>query len=172
MAPRVEQPWDSARPRDGEATVTPSMPFGSDSASGEPEPLEPDMATLAAQGVHDANAWHIVDAGKWRAPFLRGWQIANERIRAVVSALRTHHTQGESLSASEMWLMENAPFLQTLSREITDNLKALHLLPFVQQGDAILPRPLAIASSYLLAVDLSPNEATLSVYCEGVQQVK
>src|ERR1039458_9127768 len=101
MAPPVKQPWDSARPRDGEATVTPSMQFGSDSASGEAEPLEPDMRTLAAQGVHDANAWHLVDAGKWRAPFLGRWQIVNERIRTAIDALSTHHVQGESLSASE-----------------------------------------------------------------------
>ena len=78
MAPPVKQPWDSARPRDGEATVTPSMPLGTDSASGESEPLEPDMDTLAAQGVHDASAWHLVDAGNWRAPFLGRWQIAND----------------------------------------------------------------------------------------------
>ena len=148
------------------------MPLGTDSASGESEPLEPDMDTLAAQGVHDASAWHLVEAGNWRAPFLGRWQIANERIRTAVGTLSTRHAQGESLSASETWLLENAPFLQTLSREISDNLKSLHLLPFVEQGDAILPRPLALASSYLLAVDLSPKDATLFVYCEGVQQVK
>ena len=126
------------------------------SAAENQEASEVRMQRLTAQGIHDAESWRFVDGRKSRAAFVSRWRGVSKQIRNISRALRERQARGETLSADEIWLLENARLLQTLSQEISDALKSLRGPAVREEENAIVPRAFAVAVGFLQAVDLIP----------------
>ena len=172
MTPHVGNPLDSVSRPAGEGTIPPAPSTSPPPAVETPEPPEVQMRRLIAQGIRDAEGWRIVDGRKPRADFVSRWRRVKGQIRNVSRTLRERQTRGETLSADEIALLENARLLRTFSQEVSDELKTLRGLSVSEERDAVVPRAFAVATGFLRAVNVIPTETTLSHYFEGIQHVE
>ena len=170
MTTPFERPRDPARRSGSDGIVDP--PPSSPPVSELQMPPEVRIQGLIAQGIRDAEGWRYVDGGKSGAAFLSRCRRIRRRIRIVSRNLSERKARGDTLSAGESWLLENARLLQTLSQEVFDAAKSGRGLTVRGDGDTLVPRAFAAAVGYLRAVDMVPTEATLSHYFEGIQQVE
>ncbi len=170
MMPPVEKPRDSVRRGDADGIVAP--PLSDPPQSEKSEPAEVRLRALITQGIRDAESWRFVDGGKSGAAFESRCRSVAAQIHEVSRTLNERKARGDTLPTDEIWLLENAWFLQSLSQEICDGLKSSAGLTVRVEEGAIVPRTFAAAAGYLLAVEFAPTERTLSHYIEGVQQVE
>ena len=170
MTPPVEKPRDSVRRGDADGIIAP--PLSNPPPSEKPEASEGRVRALVTRGIRDAESWRFVQGGKSEAAFVNRCRNVTSQIRDVSRALDERKARGETLSTDEIWLLDNAWFLQTLSQDVGEALKSSPGLTVRVEGDGIVPRAFAAAAGFLRAVDFIPTERTLSHYIEGTQQVE
>ena len=170
MTPPVTESHGFTRPLREEGAAPATFGASSYAATEQPDLPEAQAQRLIAQGIRDAEAWQFVDSRKARAAFAKRWRDVKQAIRNATLCLGERQAQGEALSADEVWHLENARLLHTLSREITDDLKSLRGLAIREKGNTLVPRAFAIAVNFLPAAELRVTERALAIYLEGIQQ--
>src|SRR5690349_5518308 len=131
--------------------------------------------TLTNKGADVAESqWsRFIDLGRETAHSLRPDQHHPRWQTNPRSLVKKSLDKGQREAGPERkWLLENIRLIRTARKETLDLARTLRKHPVVQTPSGnTRPRPYALASSYLDAVENRFSEEALTAFLEGFQQV-
>jgi hypothetical protein len=127
---------------------------------------------LSQRGARDAETWHPTETHGASTELAARWKLLSEKLQALCADLSLRQSRGESLPPGAIVFIENTRLIETAAQSALNGARALQVPAVAGQGNEIRPRPYAVASGFLEAVQDSVTEAELEQYLEGIQQVE
>ena len=132
--------------------------------------LPADSSALREQAAHAAAGMASLPAARCRSFFAQRCRTLRKNLKPLWSALDTALPK-EGISDDFRWLHDNARLLYSTLQDVSETARSLKPLPLARRRNRDqFPRVLAVAESYLAAVDYRFDERSFAAYVDAFQE--